>query len=380
MQRESDFDVVIIGAGVVGLACAAYLGELGKSVVVLESEGRIGTGISSRNSGVIHAGIYYPTGSLKHRLCLRGATLLYEHLPKFGVPFLKCGKVIVATSGQELEAIERLYERARENEVPNVELATSDQIAALESAVHCVGGMLSPETGIVDVHAYMLSLLARIEESQGVVALNTPFVGSQSDGSAHVVTIGGAEEAVLRTDWLINCAGLSAPQIARQILDFPDSKIPRQWVAKGHYFSLSARSPFKRLVYPVPSNGGLGVHATLDLAGSVRFGPDIDWSTGDMAVESLDYSVPVSLRDAFATSIRTYWPDLPVEKLVPDFAGYRPKISAPGDNAADFSLQFEADHRVPRLINMFGIESPGVTSSLAIAEIVSNHVGSDGER
>ena len=374
MSSEFNFDVAIIGAGVVGLACAGTFAERGLSVVVLEREPQVGTGISSRNSGVIHAGIYYPTGSLKHRLCIRGATLLYEHLANYHVPHNKCGKIIVATNQTEMEALEGIHQRAIENDVPHIEIALPSKLRILESEVSCVGGVLSPETGIVDVHAYLQSLVARAESFGAVVATSAPFLRSRSGGGDHIVEVGGEEAFHFRAGWLLNSAGLRSTEVAGHIEGLANQHIPRQWFAKGHYFSLTGPAPFRHLVYPIPADGGLGVHATLDISGQVRFGPDIDWSADEASAEHLDYKIPGKLLASFASSINKYWPGLDAQKLVPDFAGYRPKISGPDDSPADFFLQFPDDHGVSRLVNLFGIESPGLTASLAIAEFVADRI------
>lgn len=369
----TDFDAIVIGAGAVGLACAAALGAAGQSVLVLEAERMIGSGTSARNSEVVHAGFYYPQGSLKHRLCLRGRRLLYAFLDSHGVDHRKCGKLVVATAPDEIAKIEALAGRAAENEVEGISLLDPADVRRMEPEVRSVGALLSAETGIFDSHGYMLALQAEIEAAGGMVVCASPVLGASArDGGGFRVQVGGPEAAEITTARLINSAGLSAPRIASRIDGVPDTAVPVLRLAKGNYFGLSGRAPFTRLIYPAPVDGGLGVHATLDLAGRVRFGPDVEWFPFDCD-QPQDDDYPVDLRRAasFYEAVRRYWPALPDGALFADYAGLRPKLSGPGEPAADFRIDGPEAHGVAGLVNLFGIESPGLTSSLAIAERVA---------
>jgi L-2-hydroxyglutarate oxidase LhgO len=355
-------DVVVIGAGVVGLAVAGELARQGREPLIVEAAESFGTEISSRNSGVIHAGIYYPRGSLRARLCVRGRDLLYGFCERHGIAHQRCGKLIVATSDAQMQALQAIHAAAAAN---GVELAVLDRSAAqaLEPEVACVAALLSAATGIVDVHAYMLALLARAEEGGASLVCHHRVTRLVLDGGGVLIGVGG-EEPSLRARTLINCAGLSAPHVARLMEGFPAQHIPPAHLAKGSYFTLAGRTPFRRLVYPIPEPGGLGVHVTLDLDGRARFGPDVEW------VHSCDYDVDVRRAERFYAAIRTYWPQLPDGALQPGYAGIRPKITGPGEPAADFRIDGPQIHGVPSVINLFGIESPGLTASLAIAEEV----------
>ena len=361
-------ECVVIGAGVVGLAVARALATAGREVVILESEDAIGTHTSSRNSEVIHAGIYYPPGSLKARSCVEGRKQLYEYCGAHGVPYRRCGKLIVATSQSQVPQLQEILRRSHANGVDDVAEIPAAQAMRMEPALHCVAALHSPSTGIIDSHALMLAYLGDAEDAGAMLALKSPLNGCRFSAGEFFLRVGGEDPLEIRSKILVNSAGLRAPSIARLIDGFPPERIPPELYAKGNYYSLAGRSPFSRLVYPVPEPGGLGVHVTLDLAGQARFGPDVEW------VESIgregDYSVDPRRADGFYAAIRRYWPALPDGALTPGYAGIRPKISGPREPAADFLLQGPQAHGVPGLVNLFGIESPGLTSSLKLAEDV----------
>jgi L-2-hydroxyglutarate oxidase LhgO len=354
-------DAVVIGAGVVGLAVARALAQAGREVVILEAEDAIGTHTSSRNSEVIHAGIYYPQGSLKARSCVAGKELLYEYCVDHGVPHRRSGKLIVATSQQQEEELLSIQKKAHANGVTDVVWMTREQAVALEPEVSCVAALYSPSTGIIDSHALMLAYLGDAEDRGAMLALKTQLVGAQRIPDGFVVH---TNEMDVQCRILINSAGLRAPSVARQIEGFPETLVPAEFYAKGNYYSLSGKSPFSRLVYPVPEPGGLGVHLTLDLAGQARFGPDVEW------IERIDYRVDPKRAERFYAAIRRYWPGLRDGALAPGYAGIRPKTAGPGAPAPDFAVQGPRVHGVPGLVQLFGIESPGLTSSLALAGMV----------
>jgi len=358
-------DVVVIGAGVVGLAVARALALAGREVWVLESEGSIGSGISARNSEVIHAGIYYPQGSLKARLCVQGKHLLYAYCAERGVAHRRCGKLLVATNPAQMEDLFQVQARARANGVEDLQLLNAAEAVALEPALHCHGALLSPSTGIVDSHGLMLALQGDLEHagSQVVPHCHVDKVELSLTGRHQIWTQDGT---CLAARTLVNAAGLSAPAIARRFAGLDARHVPQEFFAKGNYFSLSGKAPFQRLVYPLPEPGGLGVHLTLDLAGQAKFGPDVQWVD-----DATDYQVDPARGAAFYAEVRKYWPDLPDGALQAAYSGIRPKISGPGEVAADFCVQGPQTHGVPGLMNLFGIESPGLTSALALAEMVS---------
>ena len=360
-------ECLVIGAGVVGLAVGRALARRGREVLVLEAESAIGTGISSRNSEVVHAGIHYPPGSAKARLCVEGRKRLYEYGESRGVPFRRCGKLIVATEGAQLPKLRAIRETARANGVEDLEWLEASEALGLEPALRCVGALLSPSTGILDTHAFMLSLQGEIEASGGAVLCRTPVTGGRVEGALLVRCSSGIDATEIEASVLINSAGLHAQQVARQI-GVPEQNIPPLHYAKGNYYMLQGRSPFQRLIYPVPEPGGLGVHLTVDLAGRARFGPDVEW------IESLDYSVDPGRANHFYREIRRYWEALPDGVLQPAYAGIRPKLIGPGAPAADFLIQGPEAHGIRGLVNLYGIESPGLTSSLAIAEHVADAV------
>ena len=358
----NDVDVVVVGAGVVGLAVARALALSGREVVVLEAADAFGTGTSSRNSEVIHAGIYYPRGSLKARLCVAGREKLYDYCDMHGVPHKRCGKLIVATSESQLAELVKIKAAALANGVVLEEL-TATQARDLEPNLHCTGALLSPTTGIIDSHTYMLSLLGEAERHGATLVCDSAVTGARIGADGVTVFVNGGETE-LQARLLVNSAGLNAPAIAAGIEGFPAAYLRRGYLAKGNYFTLAGRSPFSRLVYPVQEPGGLGVHLTLDLAGRARFGPDVQW------IEQLDYAVDPRRGDRFYGEVRRYWPALPDGALEPAYSGMRPKISGQGERNADFVIEGPATHGVPYVVNLFGIESPGLTASLAIAEAV----------
>jgi len=357
--------VIVIGAGVVGLAIARALVFGGREVLILEAAESFGTQTSSRNSEVIHAGIYYPHGSLKARLCVAGRELLYPFCDQYSVPYRRCGKLIVATSESQLPELEKIQRAAQANGV-SLEFLTRAEALALEPQLACEGALHSPLTGIIDSHAYMLALLGQAERRGATLVTGTTVTVMEIEHRGGIRVGINDEEPTLRTNTVINSAGLHAPELARRIEGFPPAHIPTPYFAKGNYFTLSGRSPFERLVYPVPEPGGLGVHLTLDLAGRARFGPDVQW------VEQCEYAVEASRAERFYAAIRTYWPDLADGALQPGYAGIRPKISGPTEPAADFRVDGPPTHGIAGLVNLFGIESPGLTASLALAAYVAD--------
>jgi L-2-hydroxyglutarate oxidase LhgO len=355
-------DAIVIGAGVVGLAAARELALAGHEVVILEAEDAFGAHTSSRNSEVIHAGIYYPQGSLKARSCVAGKELLYEYCVAHGVAHRRCGKLIVATNAEQETELLSIQRRAHANGVTDVVWMTRAQALALEPALACVAALYSPSTGIIDSHALMLAYLGDAEDRGAMLALKSEILAAEIVADGFVVHVAGAEPIAARI--LVNSAGLRAPSVAKRVEGFDARFIPRELYAKGNYYSLRARSPFSRLVYPVPEPGGLGVHVTLDLAGQARFGPDVEW------VRNIDYNVDPKRAERFYAAIRRYWPGLPDGALLPGYAGIRPKTAGPGEPAPDFMVQGHRHHGISGLINLFGIESPGLTSSLALAALV----------
>ncbi|MEZ5998289.1 MAG: NAD(P)/FAD-dependent oxidoreductase [Hyphomonas sp.] len=370
MQAMLETGAVVIGAGAVGLACAAALARAGHETLVLESSFRIGSGTSSRNSEVIHAGIYYPTGSLRHVLCVAGRRQMYQWVTARGVPHRKTGKLIVATSDAEIETLKALFARGQQNDVEGLNLLTGAEATAIEPHLACAGAILSEEAGILDSHAYMLSLQGDLEDHGGAVVLGAPVeqITIQPDGR-YRLRVGGAEPVEIVTRVLVNSAGLHAVGLARRMDGYDAANLPFLTLAKGSYFACQTRPVFNRLIYPVPADGGLGVHVTLDLQGRMRFGPDVEWLEHDDP-DAVDYAVDPGLAGDFRDAARRYWPELPEDALVADFAGCRPKLSGPGEPAADFRIDGPELHGHDGLIHLFGIESPGLTSSLAIAEEV----------
>ncbi len=368
-------EALVVGAGVVGLAVGRALAMAGREVVVVEAATGIGQGVSSRNSEVIHAGLYYPPGSAKARLCVRGKQLLYDFGISHGIPHRACGKLVVASGTEQHAALFELERRAHANGVP-VELWSPQQVAEHEPALNCTQALWSPTTGIVDSHAFMLGLLGDLERAGGALALRSKVLGASfCAGRAAVVRVasdGGDYELEARC--VVNAAGLHACALARQFDGLDPHHVPRERFAKGSYFTLSAPSPFSCLVYPAPVDAWLGVHVTLDLGGQLKFGPDLEWLEVDTP-EQIDYRVDAGRAVAFEAAIRRYWPGLPAGSLQPAYSGVRPKIHGPGQPAPDFRLDGPALHGVAGLLNLFGVESPGLTASMAIAEEVRALLG-----
>jgi L-2-hydroxyglutarate oxidase LhgO len=365
-------DAVVIGAGVVGLAVARALALSGREVLVLESENAIGTGTSSRNSEVIHAGIYYPAGSLKARLCVQGKQMLYAYCAERGVAHQRLGKLIVATSPEQVQALDGITAKAAANGVHDLQKLTAAQAKALEPALACEAALLSPSTGVIDSHGYMLALQGDMENAGGLLALVSPVqhIGVRQGTASHPICVCTQDGTELACQVLVNAAGLSAVAIARGMDGLDKNLLPHAHYAKGNYFTLAGKAPFSRLIYPVPEKAGLGVHLTLDLGGQAKFGPDVQW-----VEDPTDLQVDPRRGDAFYAEVRKYWPDLADGALQPGYAGMRPKINAPHEAAADFMIQGPAEHGVPGLVNLLGIESPGLTSSLAIADEVCSRLG-----
>jgi L-2-hydroxyglutarate oxidase LhgO len=361
-------DCVVVGAGVVGLAAARALALAGREVIVLETEESIGNHTSSRNSEVIHAGIYYPKGSLKARLCVQGKHLLYPYCRERGIPLDNCGKVLVASSEAEIPAVLGYIDKAAANGVHDLRRISLDELRDLEPAVRAVAAVFSPSTGIVDSHALMLALQGDLESNGGAVVFRSPVLGGEVTPHGIALRVGGSEPMELLCSALVNSAGLFAPQTARTIAGIPPHTIPQEYFAKGHYYTMSGRSPFRRLVYPMAGHGFLGVHVTVDLGGQARFGPDIEW------IERIDYSFNNAREPMFYQAIRQYYPALKDGALQSGYTGIRPKISGPQEPAADFVIQGPHEHGVRGLVNLYGIESPGLTASLAIGEEVVNRL------
>jgi L-2-hydroxyglutarate oxidase LhgO len=356
--------VLVVGAGVIGLAVARAAALAGHEVVVAEQAWGIGTGISSRNSEVIHAGIYYPTDSLRARHCIRGRRMLYEFCASHGVPHRKCGKLIVATNDAELAKVHLIHAQGEKNGVEGLELIGGNAARMIEPEVFCLAAVNSAESGIIDGHAFMLALQGDLEDAGGTIAFATKIdriVPSAAGWEAH---FGGAEPGVLTVDAVVNSAGLGAQALARVTEGYPAERVPPLVFAKGNYFGCLGKPAFSRLIYPTPVDGGLGIHVTLDLAGRMRFGPDVEW------VEREDYDVDPGRALAFYQRIRSYWPGLPDGALYPDYSGIRPKLSGPAEPAIDFVIDGPAAHGCAGLVQLFGIESPGLTSALSIAEDV----------
>jgi L-2-hydroxyglutarate oxidase LhgO len=361
-------ECLVVGAGVIGLAVARALARAGREVIVVEGESGIGAGVSSRNSEVIHAGIYYPPRLVKTRVCVDGKAMLYAFCQEFGVPHKRCGKLLVAVNAGEVDKLAALKAQAEANGVADLMWLSGEEARALEPALVAHRALLSPSTGIVDSHAFMLALRGDAEAHGAMIAFETPVLAGQAGEQGLVIETGGPAPMRIAADMVVNAAGLGAQALARSITGVPAETIPPLHLAKGNYFSLSGRSPFARLIYPMPIPGGLGVHLTLDLAGQAKFGPDVEW------IDAIDYDVDPRRAESFYAAIRTYWPDLPDGVLQPAYAGVRPKIARPGGSTTDFLLQTEKDHGVAGLINLFGIESPGLTASLAIADWVAHRV------
>lgn len=362
-------DCIVIGAGVIGLAVARKMALTGREVLVLEQADAIGTVTSARNSEVIHAGLYYPQGSLKARLCVAGRALLYDYLIERGITHERCGKILVATSEDEEKAMDGVLAKARINGVDDMVKISSADARAMEPDLVCRSALHSPSTGILDSHAYMLSLQGDAENKGATIAfLSTVSGGAITDGKISINVCGEGGSMKLACDTLINAAGLGAQAIASAITGFPSPLVPPLRYAKGNYFTLAGKAPFSHLVYPLPSNDGLGTHYTRDLGGQGRFGPDVEW------VDEIDYEVDPRRADSFYAAIRRYWPDLQDGALSPAYSGIRPKVQIPGQPPADFIIQDATAHGIKGMVNLFGIESPGLTSSLAIADEVAGRL------
>lgn len=363
-------DAVVIGAGVVGLATARRLALAGLDTLVVEAADAIGTGTSSRNSEVIHAALYYPSGSIKATACLRGKELLYRYCADRGVKTVNCGKLMVATAEDQLPKLQAIWDQAHANGVAGLSWKTADEVRAMEPAVTCVKAFFSATTGIVDSHGFMLALQGDLENAGGMIAFETPIVSAAVTPEGIVLRTGGADAAEITARIVVNAAGHFAPKFLNVLAGFPQEHAPRQWFAKGNYFSLVGRQPFSRLVYPMPDGAGLGVHATVDLQGRCRFGPDVEWveSENDLVVDP-------TRSESFYDAIRAYWPDLPDGALQPDYSGIRPKLHGPGTPMPDFRVDGPELHGVPNLVNLLGIESPGLTASLALADLVAARLG-----
>jgi L-2-hydroxyglutarate oxidase LhgO len=361
---DRSIDAVVIGAGVVGLAVARALALAGREVVVVEAASAIGTHTSSRNSEVIHAGIYYPTGSLKARLCVAGKKLLYDYCARNDVAHRRLGKLLVATTGDEIAGLESYKQQAAANGVDDLTWVAADEARALEPSLRCVRGLMSPSTGIVSSHELMRAFERDARARGADLALESPVTGGAVSRDGLLLEIGGRAPTSIHCRVAVNAAGLYAQAVARSIDGVPSASIPACHYAKGHYFVLSGPSPFRRLVYPLAVAGGLGVHVTLDLGGQARFGPDVSW------VDGVDYAFDDSRAPSFYAAIRRYWPALPDGALQPGYTGIRPKLGPAGTAAHDFVIQGPREHGVPGLVNLYGIESPGLTASLAIADHV----------
>jgi len=357
-------ECVVVGGGIIGLAVARELARAGREVLVLEKERWIGQDTSSRSSEVIHAGLYYPKGSLKARFCVAGRKALYEYCAERNVPHRRLGKLVVACNDEEAEALRRVVVHAEAAGVHDLQWLDGKEARAMESKLRCVAAFHSPSTGIIDSHALMLAFETDAEAAGAMVVLRSPVLAGRVMRDGFMLEVGGVERMTLKAKVLVNSAGLYAPGLARRVAGIPAHTIPTDYYCRGVYFTLSGPTPFQRLVYPVPEAAGLGVHLTLDMGGAARFGPDTEW------IDGIDYTVDPRRGEKFYAAIRNYWPDLPDGALQPGYAGIRPKISARGEPAADFMIAGPETHGVPGLVNLFGIESPGITASLAIAERV----------
>jgi L-2-hydroxyglutarate oxidase LhgO len=364
-KRAGLMQLLVVGAGVVGLAVARAAALKGHEVIVAEQTKGIGNGVSSRNSEVIHGGMYYPTGSLRAYHCPRGRRLMYEFCVSHGVPHRKCGKLIVATEDAEVAKMEAILRQGQINGVEGFVMIDAASAREMEPQVHCVAALHSPETGIIDSHSFMRALQGDIEDRGGAIAFNTKIERLIRSQAGWVVRFSGTESGELAVDAVVNSAGIGAQDLARRTEDYPDRRVPRLVLARGNYFGYAGRPVFSRLIYPAPRiDGGLGTHVTLDLAGRMRFGPDVEW------IDEENYNVNPERAKSFYASIRRYWPGLPDNSLQPDYAGIRPKLTGPGEAAADFMIEGPEQHGLPGLMHLFGIESPGLTSSLSLADDV----------
>ena len=367
-----DLDCLVIGAGVVGLAAAASLAKRGREVLVVEMSAQLGAQTSTRNSGVIHAGLYYPTGSFKQRFCVEGRRMLYDYMAKTGGAYRKCGKLVVAATSEEEAELEKLLELSHANDVEGVALISAEEAKKLEPEVACRSALVSPESGILDQHDLINALAGEIESHGGAIVRASPVLGGAPlDDGRIELRIGGAEPARARCNFVLNAAGLQAQSVARAIESVPEDSIPALFPAKGSYFTCTGKPPFQRLIYPAPHPSGLGVHATLDLGGQVRFGPDVQFLDGADPMH-LDYNVDPARAAEFDAVIRRYWPNLPKDGLQPGYSGVRPKL---GRGFVDFRIDGDEVHGVKGLVNLFGIDSPGLTSSLALGDEAADRMG-----
>ena len=372
-------DCVVIGAGVVGLAVAREMALQGRETILLERESAFGTISSARNSEVIHAGIYYPKDSLKAKLCVEGNRMLYEYCRTHHVATQPYGKLIVASDESQLDDLQAILYKAQQNQVPEIKMITGEQAKSMEPELHCSAAVLSATTGIVDSHGFMLSLLGGFEDAGGMIAYQSPLISAKPIGDnakdGYELEIGGADGMKIQAKLLINCAGMSAPAVAQKIEGLEKDQIPKAYFAKGNYFSLSGKSPFTHLIYPIPEPGGLGVHLTLDMSGQAKFGPDVEWL--DINTEGqIDYTVNPKRGDGFYEAVRRYWPGLKDGSLQPDYSGVRAKIVPPNTPAGDFCFDTPKEHGLNGLFNLYGFESPGLTSSLAIAKYLEGQIKS----
>lgn len=358
-------DCVVVGAGVVGLACARALALAGREVIVLEAADMIGSETSSRNSEVIHAGLYYPTGSLKAKFCVEGKKFIYAYCAERGIRAWNCGKLVVACTDDQVAYLEKLKKQGNENGVDDLELIDGAAARKIEPQLACVAALRSPSTGVVDSHSMMLAFQGDAEANGAMIAFETPVLSGRVANDGIEIETGGAAPMRLKAALVVNAAGLGAQKLARAILGVPPDSVSPLHYAKGNYFALQGKSPFSRLIYPVPEKGGLGVHITIDLAGQAKFGPDVEW------IDEIGYDVDPSRCDGFYAEVRKYWPGLPDGALVPAYAGIRPKIVPKGAPNPDFVVQGPETHGVPGYIALYGIESPGLTSSPAIAAYVA---------
>ena len=358
-------ECVVIGAGVVGLAVARALALAGREVLLLEAESHAGTITSSRNSGVIHAGLYYAPGSFKARFCVAGNRALYRYCGERGVDHQNCGKLIIANGADEEQVLHELLERARINGVEGVRLLSATEAHALEPEVRCTAALHCPTSGIVDQHPYMLALQGDMENAGGTLVCECPVAGVSRLVDGFRIRTGGTDATEIDARFVVNSAGLGAVELLRHIESYPADRIPRMHLGRGNYFTVAARSPFHHLIYPVPHAAGLGIHATLDLGRRVRFGPDVEW------IDRIDYAVNLSRAPVFYEAIRRYWPKLADGALLPDYTGIRPKLQGPGEPPVDFRIETAVDHGIVGLVNLLGIDSPGLTSSLAIGDYVA---------
>ena len=372
-------DCVVIGAGVIGLAVAREMALQGRETILLERESAFGTISSARNSEVIHAGIYYPKDSLKAKLCVEGNRMLYEYCRTHHVATHPYGKLIVASDESQLDDLQGILYKAQQNNVPEIKMITGEQAKSMEPELSCSAAVLSASTGIVDSHGFMLSLLGGFEDAGGMIAYQSPLISAKPIGTSaqdgFELEIGGADDMKIQTNLLINCAGMSAPAIARKIEGLAQEEIPKAYFAKGNYFSLSGKSPFKHLIYPIPEPGGLGVHLTLDMGGQAKFGPDVEWLEIDDE-NQIDYTVNPKRGEGFYAAVRKYWPGLKDNALQPDYSGVRAKIVPPNAPAGDFCFNTPKEHGLEGLFNLYGFESPGLTSSLAIAKYLEGQIKS----